>query len=174
MLTNNIIYGAGILFYSKSIDQTPYFFLGKDWENKWSNFGGGCEPSDKFDTEITAAREAWEETMGCIGDFDLIKNTLSKYNTHCILCKTPSGNPYYMYIVKIPFNHNYRQKFISTKKFTSKINIDKKFLEINDVKWVSYQTIKLSINSKKPLIKLRNIFEQTFSDNINAIEKIIS
>ena len=156
MLTNNIIYGAGILFYSKSIDQTPYFFLGKDWENKWSNFGGVCEASDKFDTEITASRETWEETLGCI------------------ICKTPSGNPYYMYVVKIPFNNNYRYTFLSTKKFISKINIDKKFLEINDVKWVSYQTLKLSINSKKPLIKLRNIFEQTFSDNINEIDKIIS
>ena len=79
-----------------------------------------------------------------------------------------------MYVVKIPFNINYRYTFLSTKKFISKINIDKKFLEINDVKWVSYQTLKLSINSKKPLIKLRNIFEQTFSDNINEIDKIIS
>ena len=79
-----------------------------------------------------------------------------------------------MYVVKIPFNNNYRYTFLSTKKFISKINIDKKFLEINDVKWVSYQTLKLSINSKKPLIKLRNIFEQTFSDNINEIDKIIS
>ena len=31
MITNNIIYAAGILFYSKSIDQTPYFLLGKDF-----------------------------------------------------------------------------------------------------------------------------------------------
>ena len=173
MLTNNIIYGAGILFYSKSIDQTPYFFLGKDWENKWSNFGGVCEASDNFDTEVTASRESWEETLGCIEDFDLIRNTLSKYSSQCIICKTPSGNPYYMYVVKIPFNNNYRHTFLSTKKFISKIHVDKKFLEINDVKWVSYQTLKLSINSKKPLIKLRNIFEQTFSDNIDEIDKII-
>ena len=31
MITNNIIYAAGILFYSKSIDQTTYFLLGKDF-----------------------------------------------------------------------------------------------------------------------------------------------
>ena len=45
MITNNIIYAAGILFYSKTIDQTPYFLLGKDFENRWSNFGGRCELS---------------------------------------------------------------------------------------------------------------------------------
>lgn len=173
MLTNNIIYGAGILFYTKSIEQTPYFFLGKDWDNKWSNFGGACEATDKSDPEITAARESWEETLGCIEDYDLIKNTLTKCNSQCIKCKTPSGYPYYMYLVKVPFNTNYRHRFLSTKKFISKIHIDKKFLEISDVKWVSYETIKNSIGSKQPLIKLRNIFEQTLADNQEIIDNII-
>jgi hypothetical protein len=173
MISNNIIYGAGILFYTKSIEQVPYFFLGKDWDNKWSNFGGACEVSDRTDPEITAAREAWEETLGCIEDQDLIKNTLTKYNSQCIKCKTPSGYPYYMYLVKVPFNTAYRYKFLSTKKFLSKINIDKKFLEINDVKWVSYETINLSIGSKQPLIKLRHIFEQTLIENKKTIDQII-
>jgi hypothetical protein len=173
MITNNIIYGAGILFYTKSIEQAPYFFLGKDWDNKWSNFGGACEVADRSDPEITAARESWEETLGCIEDQDLIKNTLGRYNTQCIKCKTPSGYPYYMYLVKVPFNTNYRHRFLSTKKFISKVNIDRKFLEINDVKWVSYETIKNSIGSKRPMIKLRNIFEQTLIENKDTIDEII-
>jgi hypothetical protein len=78
-----------------------------------------------------------------------------------------------MYLVKVPFNINYRHRFLSTKKFISKIHVDKKFLEINDVKWVSYETIKNSIGSKQPLIKLRNIFEQTLSDNKEIIDDII-
>tara|TARA_B110001452_G_scaffold27116_2_gene21287 strand:+ start:2146 stop:2670 length:525 start_codon:yes stop_codon:yes gene_type:complete len=173
MISNNIIYGAGILFYAKSIEQTPYFFLGKDWDNKWSNFGGASEVADKSEPEMTAAREAWEETLGCIEDFDLIKNTVNKYSPHCIKCKTPSGYPYYMYLVKVPFNNNYRHRFLSTKKFISKINIDRKFLEINDVKWVSYETIKHSAYSKQPLIKLRHVFGQTLIENKDLIEKII-
>ena len=98
---------------------------------------------------------------------------MNKYNSQCIKCKTPSGYPYYMYIVKVPFNTNYRHRFLSTKKFISKINIDRKFLEINDVKWVSYETIKHSIGSKQSLIKLRNIFEQTLIENKDTIDKII-
>tara|TARA_B110001450_G_scaffold125345_1_gene117971 strand:+ start:9696 stop:10220 length:525 start_codon:yes stop_codon:yes gene_type:complete len=173
MLTNNIIYGAGVLFYSKSINQTPYFFLGKDLDNKWSNFGGRCEISDKLDPETTAARECWEESLGCVEDFDIIKNSIAKPDVNYILCKTPSGYSYYMYLVKIPLNNMYRHKFISTKKFISKISIDKKFLEINDVKWVSYDTIKHSVGSKKPLIKLRHVFEQSLIENKQKIENII-
>lgn len=77
-----------------------------------------------------------------------------------------------MYLVKIPFNNNYRHKFLSTKKFISRINIDKKFLEINDVKWVSYETIQNSVGSKQPLIKLKNIFEQTLVDNKKSLIRL--
>ena len=171
----NLIYSAGVLFYSKSIDQTPYFLLGKDWDNKWSNFGGRCELSDKSDHEITALREAWEETLGCVYDYDQFKNVFKGKSSHpCINCKTPSGTPYYLYIIKIPFSNNYRDRFLSTKKFISNINIDKKFSEINDVKWVSFDTIKYNIDSKRSFIKLRSIFEKTIKDNIEFIDEVIS
>lgn len=174
MLTNNIIYAAGILFYSKTLDQTPYFLLGKDFENKWSNFGGRCELADKCDSEVTAAREAWEETLGAVYDYDNLRILIRNKSTKCIVSKTPSGNPYYMFIVKIPFSTTYRDRFTSTKKFISNIQVDKKFLEINDIKWVSIDTIKYSFENKKSFIKLRTVFEQTFSvcleDIINFIE----
>lgn len=174
MLNNNIIYAAGILFYSKTIDQTPYFLLGKDFENKWSNFGGRCELADKCDAEVTAAREAWEETLGAVYDYDNLRILIRNKSTKCIVSKTPSGNPYYMFIVKIPFSTTYRDRFISTKKFISNIQVDRKFLEINDIKWVSIDTIKYSFENKKSFIKLRTVFEQTLSvcleDIINVIE----
>tara|TARA_B100001142_G_C14051142_1_gene545942 strand:- start:147 stop:674 length:528 start_codon:yes stop_codon:yes gene_type:complete len=174
MITNNIIYAAGVLFYSKSIDQTPYFLLGKDFDNKWSNFGGRCELIDRYDSEITATREAWEETLGAVYDFDTIRSLVKNKNSKCIVSKTPSGNPYYMYLVKIPFTISYRDRFISTKKFISNIPIDKKFLEISDIKWVSIHTITHSIQSKKKtVIKLRNIFEQTLAVSINDIIALI-
>tara|TARA_Y100000741_G_scaffold363982_1_gene353597 strand:+ start:3523 stop:4056 length:534 start_codon:yes stop_codon:yes gene_type:complete len=175
MITNNIIYAAGVLFYSKSIDQTPYFLLGKDFDNKWSNFGGRCELIDRYDSEITATREAWEETIGAVYDYDHLRNFIKNKNTKCIVSKTPSGNPYYMYLVKIPFTSVYRDRFTSTKKFISDISVDKKFLEMNDIKWVSIHTIKYSIeNKKKSVIKLRNVFEQTLSTNINNIISLIN
>tara|TARA_B100000035_G_scaffold315414_1_gene335930 strand:- start:2409 stop:2933 length:525 start_codon:yes stop_codon:yes gene_type:complete len=161
MITSNIIYASGVLFYSKTLDETPYFLLGKDFDNKWSNFGGRCELSDKYDSEVTAAREAWEETLGAVQDYDQLKNTIKNKSAKCIISKTPSGYPYYMFIVKIPFSTSYRDRFYHTKKFISNINVDSKFLEINDIKWVSLDTINYSIEHKRSFIKLRNIFEQT-------------
>jgi len=114
MLENNIRYGGGVLFFCKSLDNTTYFFLGKDRDNRWSNFGGGVELSDKTDPENTASRETWEETLGSVGDIIDIKKYVKGCN--CIISKTPSGNKYYMYIVKIPFTNVYRDRFNTTKK----------------------------------------------------------
>ena len=171
MLTNNIIYGAGILFYCKSLDHTPYFFLGKDRENKWSNFGGRSELSDKSEPENTAARETWEESLGSVGDITDIKRMLK--GSRCIISKTPSGHKYYMYIVKLPFTTVHRDRFSTTKKFLSNIHIDKKFLEILDVKLVSIETVKYSIDNRRSFIKLRSIFEQTLQNNFDEIYSII-
>tara|TARA_A100001015_G_C15028788_1_gene731971 strand:+ start:2685 stop:3215 length:531 start_codon:yes stop_codon:yes gene_type:complete len=176
MINNNIIYAAGVLFYSKTLDQTPYFLLGRDYDNKWSNFGGRCELSDKFDSEVTAAREGWEETLGAIYDYDSLKSLIKNKNVKCITSKTPSGHPYYMFLVKIPFSNSYRDRFLSTKKFVSNVQIDKKFLEINDIKWVSIDTIKYSIENKKSFIKLRTVFEQSLvtSTNIDELIKLMN
>lgn len=170
---DNIIYGAGILFYCKSIDNTPYFFLGKDRDQKWSNFGGRSELSDRSDPENTAARETWEETLGVVGEIHDIKRLIR--GSRCILSTTPSGHRYYMYIVKIPFTTMYRINFCNTKKFLSNIPIDKKFLEILDVKLMSLETIQYStdIANKKTFVKLRSIFEQTFLNNFDEICTIV-
>ena len=173
MITNNIIYAAGILFYSKTIDQTTYFLLGKDFENRWSNFGGRCELSDKHDSEVTATREAWEETLGAVYDYDNLKTLIKNKCIKCIISRTPSGHPYYMFVVKIPFTTAYRDRFTYTKKFISNVPVDKKFLEINDIKWVSIDTIKYSIVNKKSFIKLRSVFEQTLTKCIDDIVSLI-
>lgn len=169
MTTNNLIYAAGILFYSKTIDQTTYFLLGRDHDNKWSNFGGRCELSDKFDTEITAAREGWEETLGSVYDYDSLKSLVKNKTVKCLTSKTPSGYPYYMFIIKIPFSNSYRDRFNYTKKFITNIPVDRKFLEINDIKWVSIDTIRYSLLNKKSFIKLRNVFEQNLITKLSDI-----
>jgi 8-oxo-dGTP pyrophosphatase MutT (NUDIX family) len=175
MLNTNILYASGILFYSRTLDNTPFFLLGKDYENRWSNFGGRCEISDKFDVETTASRETWEETLGSVYDYETLKNILkSNKNFKYISCKTPSGHPYYMYLVKIPYSPTYRDRFISTKKFLSNIKSESKFLEMTDIKWVSLDTINYSINNnRKSIIKLRYVFEQSFKSNIKEILEIL-
>jgi len=165
MINNNILYASGILFYSKSLDNTPFFLLGKDYENKWSNFGGRCEINDRSDAEITASREAWEETLGSVYDLETLKHSLKSKNVKFITSKTPSGHAYYMYLVKIPYSFSYRDRFLTTKKFLSNIKTETKFLEMTDIKWVSLDTINYSIDNKRSFIKLRHVFEQTLKVN---------
>lgn len=165
MINTNILYASGILFYSKSLDNTPFFLLGKDYESKWSNFGGRCEINDRFDPEITASREAWEETLGSVNDLETLKQMIKSKNIKFITSKTPSGHPYYMYLVKIPYSFSYRDRFLTTKKFLSNIKTESKFLEMTDIKWVSLDTINYSIDNKRSFIKLRHVFEQTLKMN---------
>lgn len=81
-----------------------------------------------------------------------------------------------MYLVKIPFTNLYRDRFNSTKKFLSNLSMDKKYLEILDVKLLSLETIKYSIddNNKRSFVKLRSSFENTIKNNFNQICKIVS
>lgn len=167
MILNNIFYAAGVLFYTKMPDSSMYFLLGKNYDNKWSDFGGKAEISDKCDTFVTASREAWEETLGCIYDYETLRCKLRNTNK-VVVSKTQSGKPYYMYMLYIPYSNSYRDKFLSTKKFISKINIDEKFLEINDIKWVSLDTMKATLYNR-PCIKLRNVFASNFDINIEDI-----
>lgn len=172
MILGNIFYASGVLFYTKTSDNSIYFLLGKNHENKWSDFGGRAEIADKYDTCNTASREAWEETLGCVYDYEMLRSRIKFYDS-CIVSKTLGGKPYYMYMVYLPYSNIYRDKFLSTKKFVSKINVDTKFLEINDVKWVSLNTIESSFLNNKPMIKLRHIFASNINNNIEDIMKII-
>lgn len=173
MILNNILYASGILFYTKTADNTVYFLLGKSNENKWSDFGGRAEIIDKCDTYTTACREAWEETLGCIYDYEMLRSRVKFYD-RCIISKTQGGKPYYMYMVYLPYSNIYRDKFLSTKKFVSRINVDTKFLEISDIKWVSLDTIKASLGNNKPMIKLRYVFGVNIDSNMEAILEIIN
>lgn len=173
MILSNIFYASGVLFYTKTLDNSIYFLLGKNDENKWSDFGGRAEIIDKYDTCNTAAREAWEETLGCIYDYETLRSRIKFYNT-CIITKTQGGKPYYMYMVYLPFSNIYRDKFLSTKKFVSKINVDTKFLEINDIKWVSLDTVKVSVNNNKQAIRLRNVFGVNMNIHMETVVNIIN
>lgn len=68
---NRQIYSAGILpFFIKN--NTIYLLLGKDIDNKWSDFGGRSEGNDKGRWDFTASREFYEESVGSIMDIQSI------------------------------------------------------------------------------------------------------
>ena len=170
---SNILYSAGILFYCKCRDGNVYFLLGREYDNKWSDFGGKSEPKDRCEIENTASREAWEESLGCVQDQESLRSSLKYKKTPYICAKTQGGHPYYMYLLKIPYSMNYRQTFGSTRNFILKTEIDKKFLEKYDVRWVSLETLKYTLSSRS-MISLRGIFENTLKNHLIEIEKIIN
>lgn len=170
------IYSAGILPYTK-YNNKIYFLLGRDFENKWSDFGGRCESKDKGDYETTACREFTEETLGSVYNFNYVKKIVKMNNKRVTLInsKTPSGHDYYMYLLKINYDESIRSRFYSTRNFLTsmyeldKKNIDKKYIEKTDIRWLSMETILYSIDEDKNLIDLRNVFSQTFKNNYGKI-----
>ena len=166
-MNNLILYSAGVLPYSVSYDNTIYFLLGKDFENKWSDFGGRCEASDNSDIIVTASREYWEESVGCISDLNYTKKILKKCKY--IESKTTLGYPYYMFLLRIPHKEEYKYYFRSTRNFLEKINIDRKYKEKLDIRWFSSN----NIIDHKGFMVLKNNFSNTFINNYDAILKII-
>jgi len=171
-MSNYEIYSAGVLIYTYYKGST-YYLLGRDVDNKWSDFGGRVEPKDRGDYETTAAREFFEETLGSVYDYDHVRKLLKKCPK--IVSKTGSGHPYYMYLIKIQYSDIIRTKFTSTKNFISNVitTIDKKYLEKNDIRWVSVETVEHSIEGKS-LINLRTVFGNTYKNNKDKIDNFIN
>lgn len=171
MNNNYEIYSAGILPYTY-YKGTIYFLLGRDVDNKWADFGGRVEPKDKGDYESTAAREFLEETLGSVYDYEQTRKLIKKCPK--IVSKTGSGHPYYMYLLKLEYTDIIRTKFYSTKNFINSVvvTIDKKYIEKNDIRWISMETIEHSIEGKS-LINLRNVFEYTYKNCKKDIYNII-
>jgi hypothetical protein len=172
----NETYSAGVLPYT-IYKGTIYFLLGRDSDNKWSDFGGRVEPKDKGEHEVTASREFFEETLGSIYDIDFTKKSLKKCKK--IVSKTAAGHNYYMFLLRLSYNDFYRKKFLSTKNFITSISnhnnniyIDKKYIEKNDIRWVSFETIEHTIEEKS-FISLRNVFMNTYKMNKSELKNLI-
>ena len=80
-----------------------------------------------------------------------------------------------MYLIKITHNDEIRNKFTSTKNFLSNTitTIDKKYVEKNDIRWISLETIEHSIDNKA-LISLRNVFNNTIKNHLDTIKSHIT
>ena len=76
--------------------------------------------------------------------------------------------------VILPNLSKYVQKKNFIKNFISNTvtSIDKKYIEKNDIRWISKDTIEHSINNKS-LITLRNVFYNTYLNYSNEILSII-
>lgn len=163
-----LIYSAGVLPYSIDLNNDVHFLLGKDFDNKWSDFGGRCEANDQSNIINTAGREFWEESLGVIFDINYIKKILKK--RRYVESKTYMGYPYYMFLVKIPHKTDYKQYFKTTRMFINNINnIDRKYKEKVDIRWFTLD----AIDNHKGYFTIKNCFFKTFVDNKDNILNII-
>jgi len=167
------IYSAGILPFSVK-GGTVYFLLGKDPENKWSDFGGRSEVQDNGRWDMTATREFYEESVGVVMDISSMLTRLQyKKNYIKVKGKTLSGSPYYMYVVKIPYKETYKETFDNTLGFIRYSNVfDNKYLEKIDLQWVSLETIYAGLDDENNNVvnfPLRRVFKKTLMENLQEI-----
>jgi len=163
-------YSAGILPYSYDSTGNCFLLLGKDYSGDWSDFGGRSEYIDKNNEFLTASREFYEETLGCVNTIQETIDKIQNGNPIKILSKTLNGSPYYMYFMYIDYC-NYLEIFNKTSNFIKYINqgntkfnknISHKLIEKVSIRWVSIDTILSCIECNgtdiEPPIRLRSVF----------------
>lgn len=157
-------YAAGILlYYFDTKKQKPYFLLGKDFRNKWSDFGGKNEISDKNKPINTASREFYEETMGLIYDYDYIHKQLT--NASYIIGKSYMKKNYYMFLVKLNYMKNYNADIKNVKK----LELEDYFSEKNEFDWFSIEDIYKHKDIRQVFFDTLNNNKETICNYINCV-----
>jgi hypothetical protein len=134
-------YCAGILPYCYYND-CLYFLLGKSKRNNRLITFSGKNDELEDDPCETAAREGYEETLGCILD----KNTILEKVKNCnkiLISKTPRGMPCYTYVIEIPYRRHYSICFRKTREFLYSMGFSKMYhlQEMIDIKWICEYTM---------------------------------
>jgi hypothetical protein len=167
----NHIYSAGILPYQVGENGKIYLLLGKDNMGTWSDFGGKCELKDNNNIKETAAREFFEESLNSTIDLNTTREMLkNEKNYTLIISKTLSSSPYYMFILRVPMlPDTSRDRFKKTLQYIQYLDVNYSFLEKNDIKWVSLDTILHCLTNPECEDELgwplRKIFRRTLVNN---------
>ena len=145
-------YCSGILPFTY-FNQSVYFLLGKSKRNnRLTTFSG---KNDDLETEPseTAAREGYEETLGCLMDKMDLLDRISKCKEDKIIHSfTPRGMPCFTFLVEVPFRKHYILTFHRTKDFITTMGIRSYQLqEMSDIKWVCAKTM---------FTKIRKVWER--------------
>eukprot|EP00965_Chrysotila_dentata_P205149 6182783-Pleurochrysis_carterae.AAC.1 len=136
-MTSTYKYCAGILPYRYFNDEL-YFFLGKSKRtNQLCTFSGKNDAHETRPT-ITATREGYEETLGCMLDKATILDKVRRCDSRRVVySETPRGMPCYTYLIEVPFKRHYVISFHLTRNFLNTLGIRSYALqEMTDVKWV--------------------------------------
>lgn len=157
-------YAAGILPITWC-DGIPLFLVGKDVRDaSFSDFGGKMERYDRNDTIATACREFYEETMGTIVSIKQIRARVNPETSILLRGRTQNGNPYYMYVVEIPYIPYLRPAFHKMLGFFRSKNIQRMYVEKLDVQWVTLHMLRTMTK--------RSVFANTLDMHAETLTEI--
>ena len=139
-------YCSGVLpfcYYNKSV----FFLLGRSRRNNRLVTFSGKNDLIEDDPCETAARECYEETLGCLMDKKSLVDKIVKCKDSSILpSRTPRGMPCYTFLVEVPFKKHYVLTFHKTKSFINSINIkEHSLMEMTDIKWICAKSMTTKI-----------------------------
>lgn len=101
-----IVHSGIIPYYYNTLDKQYYLFLSEEgrYPKKWCGFAGGRD--DGEDITTSAAREAWEESMGLLGNRHTLLNKI--INADYVIFSHNGNNASVQYLIKCD-----REQFIS-------------------------------------------------------------
>lgn len=157
-MSSNYSFCAGVLPFTY-FNQSVYFLLGKSKRNNRLITFSGKNDDLESDPLETAAREAYEETLGCLMSKNSILERIRKCDDSRILHSyTPRGMPCYTYVLEIPFRKHYSHSFHNTRDFINTMNIHSYAIqEMIDVKWVCEKSMFTKIRKTWEKYKILNI-----------------
>lgn len=149
-----------------------YFLLGKEATHpgfadsrKWSDFGGNVDDEDK-DTRRAAAREAFEESMGVLGNAAQIYKALKHEHSFSVI------GPGRCYLMQIPYDGNVVQNFHAVYQYghwlTEDFAVREGGLEKTHVMWISHCKLEALAKDARvvPDVKLRPLFARMMTERM--------
>jgi hypothetical protein len=164
-------YSAGVLPYQIENNKV-YICLGKDKDGFWSDFGGKCDPKDRYYTIETAAREFYEESYGAFLSLEGIREHLShEENFKVINSESLSGIRYFMFLLQIPKLEYSFSKFHCVYNYMKYINADYQYQEKVDLKWITLTELMYILDhpEQQQEIILKKVFRRTLLKNRNIL-----
>lgn len=144
-------YAAGVLPITW-IDNVPLFLVGRDLRDGWSDFGGKCERADRGNPMLTASREFYEETLGCVVSAKALYQTMNHPGS-CVTLKSSTQNnyDYHMFIVEIPYIPHLRSAFRKVLRYLQSMPLQRAYVEKTDVQYVTWDMLQKM--NKRPVFR---------------------
>ena len=168
---------AGVLFYAVH-EHAVHFLIGKEqyhphWPDseKWADCGGGVDAKD-VDVYETAAREAWEETMGCVHTYETLLSRLRNDEAQCVFdVQVVNGvGGYRIYLLHVPYA-DYNTMLVRFRSFLRRHKVQIMNAEKSRLCWICSQQL---IDIARECDAGRNtLLRPNFAKSVVAINELV-